>query len=336
MQDIFFKIILFFLCFFSAFSEEISLEILIKNGTNGSFAKVEKLKVIALQGGMIPVKEVENVSGNLKLSGINVEASSPILLQATYKNNTYNKMIPPTPEFRKKLQEILVYETTASLKNFDIRSLLQIIREQDSVLFYKIYLIENKTSPALSFYSEENPLKFYIPENAKNLSANLIQGSSKMPIPLQFVEGTNKEEKILKRGILPGISELQISYNLDAKDLGDVNFSDKEFVQVETAPKIIFYKPKKMNVEILNSKESIPIETDIPEGMGAYKVKYSANGVSVKVSGGKPEVKISEEPNSRKLVNGKYFTTWDKSLLGVIAVMGILFSLSFLFVYKKK
>lgn len=336
MQDIFFKLFFIFLAFFSVFSEDLSLDVSVKNGTNGSFAKVEKLKVIALQGGMIPVKEVENVSGNFKLDGIAIEPSSPILLQATYKNNTYNKMIPPTPEFRKKLQEIFVYEPTSSLKNFDIRSLLQIIREQDSVLFYKIYLIENKTSPPLSFYSDENPLKFYIPENAKNLSGNLIQGSSKMPIPLQFVDGISKEEKILKRGILPGISELQISYSLDAKDLGDVNFNDKEFIQIETAPKIIFYKPKKMNVEVLNSKESIPIENDIPEGMGAFKVKYSATGISVKVSGGKPEVKISEEPNSRKLVNGKYFTSWDKSLLGVIAVMGILFSLSFLFVYKKK
>lgn len=334
MQDIFFKLILFFFLI-QLNSEEISLDISIKNGTTKTLGKAEKLKVIALQGGMIPIKEVENVEGNFRLDKIQVEVNSPILLQAIYKNNSYNKMIPPVPEFRKKTQEINVYENTNSLKDFDIRSLIQLIREQDEILVYKIYLIENKTSPEKSFYSENNPLKFYIPENAEKISAQLVQGNSKMPIPIQLVQLENKAERIMQRGILPGISELQISYSLEAKNLSDISFFDKQFFETEISPKIIFHKPKKMNVEILNAKQSIPIEKEIPDAMGAFRVNYSEKGIQINISGGKPDIKISDEPNQRKLVNGKYFTTWDKSLIGVIGILGILFSLSFAFIFKK-
>ncbi|HMV41800.1 MAG TPA: hypothetical protein PK079_16245 [Leptospiraceae bacterium] len=314
-------------------AEELNLKISLKNGTTGGVGQADSIKLIALQGGMVPVGEFSNKSGNFVLEKVNVPDGSPILIQVSYKGANYNKMVPPAPNFRNKVQEISVYETTSDRKNIEVRSLLQIVREENLVRLYKIFLIENKSNPPRSFQDKNNPLEVFVPAEATEVFGQLTQGDSKMGIPLNLVDG--KKGKMIDRSILPGSSELQITFVLSAKSLGDISFKDELNFEDPKSPRIIFYKPKDMKVELKGSMSTEEIKENIPEGLGAIRAIYSeTNSVEISVAGGNFE---PEEPrtNSPKVRNGSIFTTWDKSVFAVIGFLGIFFSLSFLFVYRK-
>lgn len=109
----FFKILfLLFLIQSPTDSEELDLKIRIKNGTTGKEGNIESLKVIALQQGMIPIKEIGPSNGSFVIPKLSVPDQTPILLQAKYEGVNYNKMVPPVPVLRSGIQEIVVYEKT--------------------------------------------------------------------------------------------------------------------------------------------------------------------------------------------------------------------------------
>ena len=106
-----------FLLFFSYLpAEEINLKISLKNGTTGGIGKADTIKLIALQGGMVPIGEFQNKQGDFVLEKINFPDEAPVLIQVSYKGANYNKMVPPAPMFRTKVQEITVYEVTSEFK----------------------------------------------------------------------------------------------------------------------------------------------------------------------------------------------------------------------------
>lgn len=326
---------LFFLFFSYLPAEEINLKISLKNGTTGGIGKADTIKLIALQGGMVPIGEFQNKQGDFVLEKINFPDEAPVLIQVSYKGANYNKMVPPAPMFRTKVQEITVYEVTSEFKGIDIKSLMQIIREENSIRVYKIFLIDNQTKPPRSFQNSESPLEVFVPAEAKEIFGQLTQGDSKMGIPLNLRDGV--KGKALDRPILPGTSELQIAYVLPAESLADISFKDEFSFEDKKSPRIIFFKPKDMKINIKGAKEINEINESIPQGLGALRAIYPESGaVEISVSGGKPEIEeIQQTSQNRKVRNGTIFTTWDKSLLGVVGIIGLLFTFSFLFVYRK-
>jgi hypothetical protein len=335
MQVVFFNLFLILGIFFSIleiYPENLNLKISLKNGTTNQLGKADSLKIIALSGGMIPIAEFKEKTGSFTIENLNVPDNSPILIQASYKNTNYNKIVPPVASFREKVQEILIYETTDSTQKIDSKSLIQIIRDQNEIRIFKVYLILNKTNPPMSYWNQSKPFQVYIPEEANDIQGSLTQGDSKMPIPLSLPK--KEQGRILDRAILPGSSELQISYTLPAENLKDIQFVDKILPGEIDQERILFYKPPSMNVEIQNAKESIPIEEGIPSGVGAYSVKYSENGIIVSVSGGTPVIN-QQKSEQRKIVNGYYFNTWYKSLFGILGLLSFLFTI-YLFYIKSK
>ncbi len=334
-----FRIKLFIVFLFTLLShlqaEELNLKISLKNGTDGGIGRADTIKLIALQGGMTPIGEFQNKQGDFLLEKINFPDEAPVLIQVSYKGANYNKMVPPTPMFRNKVQEITVYEITSDFKGMDVKSLMQILREENSVRVYKIFLIENNSNPPQSFYNKNSPLEIYVPKEATEVFGQLKQGDSKMGIPLTLTDGV--KGKILDRPILPGSSELQISYSLPAKSLADISFKDEFSFEDKKSPRVIFFKPKDMKVEVKGAIGKEEIKDNIPQGLGALRVTYpAASSVEISVTGGSFEPE--EDPHSaesRKVRNGTLFTTWDKSALGVIGIIGVLFTLSFVFVYRK-
>ena len=316
-------------------AEEIVLKISLKNGTTGGIGKADTIKLIALQGGMTPIGEFQNKQGDFTLEKINFPDQTPVLIQVSYKGANYNKMVPPTPVFRSKVQEITVYELTSELKDIEVRSLMQIIREENLLRVYKIFLIENKTNPPRSFQNTTTPIEIFVPSEAGEIFGQLTQGDSKMGIPLNLRDGA--KGKIVDRPILPGTSELQIAYTIPAESLADVSFKDEFSFEDKNSPRIIFFKPKDMKIEIKGSIEQKDIKEEIPQGLGAIRASYpNSKSVEVAVSGGKPEVEeMTQGSQNRKVRNGTIFTTWDKSLLGVIGILGLLGTLSLVFVYRK-
>ena len=337
--DFMLRLKIFFVFFVALFSqlgsEELNLKISLKNGTSGGIGRADTIKLIALEGGMTPIGEFKDKQGDFVLEKVNAPEGAPVLIQVNYKGANYNKMVPPAPMFRTKVQEITVYEVTPEFKNMDVKSLMQILREENTVRVYKIFLIENQTNPPMSFYNKQSLLEVYVPKDATEVFGQLKQGDSKMAIPLTLTDGA--KGKLIDRPILPGASELQISYALPAKSLADVSFKDENSFEDKKSPRVIFFKPKDMKLDFKGAISKEEIKDNIPQGLGAVRVKYpDTTSIDISVVGGsfEPE-EDTHAAETRKVRNGTLFTTWDKSLLGVIGFLGLLFTLSFVFIYRK-
>ncbi|TGM00948.1 hypothetical protein EHQ76_11515 [Leptospira barantonii] len=332
-----FLTILFFLFLIqtSAYSEELELKIRIKNGTTGKEGSIESLKIIALQQGMIPIKEIGPSQGSFVVSKLSVPDQTPILLQAKYGGVNYNKMVPPVPVMRSGVQEIVVYEKTRERSLVRTRSAMQISRGRDFLRVFKIYLISNNTIPPKSYQDEQNPFEVFVPSEATDVVGQLTQGDSRMAIPLSLQDGPNG--KFLDRAILPGSSELQISYTIPASNLSTVTFKDRMLAEKDEGFRAVFSKPQDMEVSFIGAAKQERIQEDVPSDMKAFKVAYLAPRyeVSISVAGGAPVAEVESERVNRKIENGTWFPTTERSLLGLVAILGFLFTLSFVFVFRK-
>ncbi|RHX95648.1 hypothetical protein DLM76_01270 [Leptospira yasudae] len=320
----------------SVYSEELELKIRIKNGTTGQEGSIESLRIIALQQGMIPIKEIGPSHGSFVVSKLTVPDQTPILLQAKYAGVNYNKMVPPVPVMRSGVQEIVVYEKTRDKSLVRTRSAMQISRGRDFLRVFKIFLISNNTIPPKSYQDEQNPFEIFVPSEATEVAGQLTQGESRMAIPLSLQDGPNG--KLLDRAILPGSSELQISYTIPANNLSTVTFKDRMLAEKEEGYRAVFSKPQDMEVSFIGAAKQEKIQEDVPSDMKAFKIGYPSPRyeVSISVSGGNPVADVETERVNRKIENGTWFPTTERSLLGLVAILGFLFTLSFIFIYRKE
>ncbi|MCB1177413.1 MAG: hypothetical protein KDK36_07535, partial [Leptospiraceae bacterium] len=145
-------VIITLLGIFPLLGEDWTPKISIKNGSTGTVGKADTIKLIALDSGMKPVGEYKEKVGEFTLPKINIPDGAPILIQAIYKGVNYNKMVPPAPQFRSKVQEVIVYEKTNSTKDLEVQSLIQIIRLKNFLNIHKVFLLNNKSN-----FSIDNP-----------------------------------------------------------------------------------------------------------------------------------------------------------------------------------
>lgn len=297
------------------------------NGTVNKNARVESLKIISLNSGMAPIYETKDLEGDVVLPPQEISENTPILVQATYKNVTYNKLIPPKIDLQDTKHEIVVYETSSNRNILNIKGLVQITKQNKLLIINKLYLIRNISNPQLTYFSQEG-LEVYVPENAENVSAQLFQGNE-MPIPLNLVQASNR--RIIERGILPGESSLQVSYVLNFENSEKIEFQDVLTLEKENTG-IIFIKPTDVKVSCEEQIEEMSDE-EIPHGMRALKINYGTDRtVLLSLEGGSMQTEnVSQQ---RVVQNGKIFNTTEKSILGVLAFLSLLFSLSFIFVYR--
>ncbi len=314
--------------FSSVYAEKISIHGNLKNGTTQGIGKADTIKMIALQGSMVPIAELGSQTGTFRFPAMDLPEGSPVLLQVTYKGINYNKMVPPAPNFQKAEQEITVFDTTEDKTQINTKSLMQAIREKKGIRVFKLFLIENKTNPPRSFTLVDGDFEFFVPTDAKEFFAQIQQPGSKMPIPLSSSEG-KRGGKAWNRGILPGTSELQVSY-LMTKDI----WEEKLLLEGDKYP--IFLKPKDMKIQLQSEGELIRLEKDVPEGLTAFSISPPANGsVTLSFEGGKPvpEIRPNQAP---EIVNGSLLNDTERSILAVVGFVALFFSLSFVFVYRKK
>lgn len=154
-----------------------------------------------------------------------------------------------------------------------------------------------------------------------------------MAIPLGIPEGTNGG-RILDRAILPGVSEMQISYFIPNNN---DTFSERMLIESENGKFPIFVKPQDMEITTGEKTPVTKLDKDVPAGLSAYVLSSLEFGTTVEFtfSGGKPLPTISNNPNP-EIWNGSILTSWDLSLFAVVGFLGFLFTLSFIFVYRKQ
>jgi hypothetical protein len=329
-QALFFIISLFLGLLLPLYPGDWSPEVIVINGTTGKQGSVESLKLIAISTGMQPIGEVNGFSGSTKITNINIPEESPILFQAKYKGATYNKMVPPAPIFRSKPVEITVYETITDISTLDIKSVIQITRESNSLRFLKVYIFNNSISPPRSYVPDKS-LEIFIPESAENIRGQYTQADSKMGIPLALEKGVVGRK--FDRAVLPGQSDLMITYDIKANPEDVLKIEDKILFEKENS-KIFLLNPPEMKIRIDGVSQTDQLIEKGPEGMMGVKLSYINKSATIEIRGGKPiEREVAQE---RRVVNGTIFVNWINSTYGVLAIIGILFSLSFLFVFNQK
>lgn len=311
------------------FGESWTPELRITNGTTSQPGMVEGVRIISIAESMQPIGEIPGFNGKLKIENINFPETSPILFQAKYKGAIYNKMVPPAPIFRQKPIEIVVYEPNFDLSTLDIKSVIQINREDNYLRFIKVYIFNNRTEPKKS-YILNPPLEIFVPEDVEELRGQYTQPESQMGIPLALDKG--KDGRKFERAILPGQSDLVITYKIPSKKDEITNIEDRILFEKEDG-KVFLLNPPNMNLRGRDLVSNF-LDENGPDGMKGLKIIYKDKKATLEIVGGNP---IAREPENieRKIVNGSIFTNWMNSTYGVLAVLGILFSLSFIFVYKK-
>ncbi|TGM31880.1 hypothetical protein EHQ92_01175 [Leptospira biflexa] len=318
----------------ASYAEKISIFGTIQNGTTRGLGKADSIRMMALQGAMVPLSEIGPQSGKFRFPEMDLPEGAPILLQVQYQGVNYNKMIPPTTMFRTSPQEITVYDTGANRKQVSIKSLMQVMREKKGLRVFKLFLIDNASNPPKSYDSKSGgALEYSVAKEATEIMAQLQQPGSKMAIPLGVPEGPNGG-KILDRAILPGSSELQVSYLIpNSQD----SFSERMLIESENGKYPIFVKPQDMEVITNEKTPVVKLDKDVPKGLSAYVLNALEFGtvVEFRFKGGKALPSMANSPNP-EIWNGSILTSWDLSLFAVIGFLGLLFTLSFIFVYRKQ
>ena len=316
----------FFLLVIFLFSslQAITIKGRIINGTTESSGSAETLKILNLRQGMQVIQEKKNVSGSFSFQNITGEA--PFMLQATRQGVTYNQIVPPNK--LNEIHNITVYDSTSSAKDIKIRSLVHFVREKDQMLVFKLYMITNASLPPRT-WSPDTPFEIYIPENAVSLNAGLNQGSG-MTIPLNPEKG--REGYRINRSILPGSSSLELSYILPAEDEADLVVEDK-ILFGNNDERILFLKPADMKV-VIDGTERYEEVPNAPQGLKGYNMLYKTGGtVSFALSGGTP---VASTTKKRVLTNGDIFYDNIRSVIGLLAFVGLLFTFSFILSYREK
>jgi hypothetical protein len=328
------KNILIFLTFFSlilsnSLFAQSTLKVRLVNGTNQGIGKVDTLRVILLKEAMLPIRELKNLQGSFSIEKLDLPDGIPVLLQATYKGANYNKMIPPVPEMRKQEIVIEIFDSGNDPKIIQTRSLLQLVKAPDHLQVFKIYIIQNKSNPPIS-YSSPKGLDFFIPAEANELRGTWTQGTSKMGIPMEFKDKSDNLKQV-ERSILPGNTEVQISYTIPWK--GDsISFSDALLFEDSdnSLQRPIFLKPMDMKMTVSSDPSPTELTDEIPEGLKAFMVRYdkTSKQAIIQLEGGKPVVSRFAQ-QSREIVNGDLIPEWDTALVAVIGILALLFSIQY-------
>ncbi|TGN14270.1 hypothetical protein [Leptospira ilyithenensis] len=332
MNRFFIQAIVFLLLLPSiSYAEKVSIFGSLKNGTFGGPGKADSIKLLALQSAMLPLAEIGPQTGSFRFPAVEAPEGSPLLVQVVYKGVNYNKIIPPVAKFRSASQEVQVFEIGNDWKDVSVKSLMQVMREKTGVRIFKLFLLDNASKPPRSFQTDTRQIEYFVPKEAKEVFAQVQQPGSKMAIPLGQPEGKNGG-KILDRALLPGVSELQISYLIP----NEVEvITEQLLLEGESGSYPIFLKPEDMKPEIVSGGTLTRLEKDIPPGLSAYSLIAldSSKIVKLKFVGGKAVPTMTN--SSPEIVNGTILTSWDSSLFAVIGFVSLLFTLSFVFVYRK-
>ncbi|TGL57702.1 hypothetical protein EHQ64_19635 [Leptospira sarikeiensis] len=316
------------------FGEELELQVVLKNGSTGGPGSAESIRLFALERQMMPLQIPDSgpFRGSFKLSKINAPDGLPVLLQVTYNGVNYNKMIPPVPMLRTRPQEVIVYDKTPDRSVIKTKSLLHLVREKEALVVSKVSILTNNTIPPKSFQNPNDPLEVYIPEGALEINAQLTQSTNQMAIPIPLTKGKNGW--VIDRAILPGTSQLIVNYMIPSTNLSPTQFKDKLLFENREGEKVVFSKPKDMQVSFIGQKGIRPVPVDAPPDVTSNIVSYAGPQyeITLSVIGGEP---IQETANQeREINNGSIFVSTEKTIYGVIGVLSFLFFLSFTITYR--
>ena len=216
----------------------------IKNGSNSKITEFPEIELISLDQGMQIIEKIKPTSTNFHFSPLTPKLS-PYLIRANYKGTSYTKLIPPTPIFWNKKQELTIYESGAKFNDIKISSAMSVTKRKTNLNVEQVYVLQNFSKPMKSF--DLNNIYFYIDSKAQNIRATLSYGKSSMPIPLTVKISNNIIN--FDKGIRPGQAEIILNYTVNEMILKDGFWYSKDG-NYSGNSKVLLWRPNDLTPEI--------------------------------------------------------------------------------------
>lgn len=225
------------------------LRVEIQNGTTGDPGSAESVTLLRLGGEMIPVKELGAVSGSFEIRDIEVEGERPMLLQVSSGGVNYNQPVSFGRGYE-AVAEVTVFDTVdqwddAAFAVTTSRFLYR--REGDSLLVDKVYVVDNRTSPPVTYHDPDGTFRFNL-ETEGLIEMGSVTASSALgvPVPQQASPHPDGSGFVTKTAFKPGETQIAISYELSYAD-GSYAVSSQAFVPLSDL--LVFVAPPDIVVE---------------------------------------------------------------------------------------
>lgn len=296
-------------------SGEISFYGRLLNKTTGQPARAEQLSLIRLSGGMQVVETIKTAGPRFRFAPI-ARPTTPHLIRAIYRGGSYSSLIPPTEEYIRRSQTILVYDPGALPKDMKIVPIMWVTKREMGLLIEKVFLMENSSNPPRSF--DARGLAFFVPKGAEQLSAHISY--DQFPIPLQLQR--RGASFALDRSVRPGRSELRIQYRLEGWQ-----FADRLLIrssQADLQPlRLLFWQPQDARPQV-SGGEARSIE--IPRLGPALQIEHALGGeISYDFSAGGMAIERPLESDANPLFN----SAWKTTAALLVSLTGLLILISF-------
>lgn len=219
------------------------LSVRLVNGTTGGAGAAETVTLFRLRNEMIPAEELGPVEGSFTIENIEVEGERPMLLQVTYDGVNYNEPVSFGRGYEADVT-VTVYESTDvwDEAKIEVASARYVYRRQaDRLLVDKIFLVQNRSDPPVTYYDPDGSFRFHLPSRELlELNSVSAQGTSGMPVPQQASPLPGGEGYVTKTAFKPGETEIDVSYSVSYDDasftMSEKAFYDLPEIFVFTAP----------------------------------------------------------------------------------------------------
>ncbi|MBC8193001.1 MAG: hypothetical protein ISR87_12275 [Candidatus Marinimicrobia bacterium] len=303
------------------------LRVNIINGTKNESGNADRVVLIDLAAGMAEVASASNVIKSTTFSDINAGAQSQYLVRATLGGVNYSVMFVPTPGVTAWETSLTVYESSETLRNVNASVPFFVIYGfEDKLYIQKRIVLENLSSPPVTFSATPGLAKVHLPNNITELE-NLTFKSGTMPVRTAPID--TDAGQVLPNPIKPGLSEIDMAYytpyDPNGTSLSELVGYDIDHFHVYTMP-----------LDLTISAPGLSREgTDNENGLAIYAIEGVKAGTMLEfqVSGkgmsetGADDHDHSEQQNSGKIViENRMDSSIELALAGVL-VMALLVSL---------
>ncbi len=192
------------------------------NGTTGAPATVELLTLYRLGEGMEPVASATSAGPEAVLEAPDEGAARPWLLQATHLGVNYNQPVRLGPDGSADV-ELTVYDTFDAWSAPEIglttwRALYRRLPRSsgDALRVDHILVVENRSDPPRTFVSDEETLRFRLPEEParRGLPSVSATGATGMPVPQSPFPVGDDGSWAVRTAFKPGETEVLLNYEV--------------------------------------------------------------------------------------------------------------------------
>ncbi len=302
------------------------LRVNILNGTRNESGKADRVALIDLTAGMAEIASASNVVKSTTFSDISTGSQSQYLLRATLGGVNYSAMFVPTVGVTAWETSLTVYESSEEIHDVNASVPFFVIYGfEDQLYIQKRIILENMSTPPVTFTANPGIAKVHLPKNATETEYMTFKSGS---MPLNTSPIDTEDGQVLPNPIKPGVSEIDMAYYVPYDPTGST-LSEK--VGYDIGHFHVYVMP----IDLAVSAPGLSREgTDNENGLAIYAIENVKAGTNLEfaISGqGMSETSDEEhaqhQQNSGRIVVEKRMDAGVEYAISGVLIMAMLISL---------